>query len=142
MAILGLPACHAKEAGVEALGYVVENNWLGSVLIQRAEQMDIQLKGSAQVKSIHPKAQSIELRVDVACKEQIINSQLLVVADGANSACAKMLGIHQQSKAYDQSAIIANLELEQPHQAVAYERFTDQGPMALLPLADFQNSHQ
>jgi ubiquinone biosynthesis UbiH/UbiF/VisC/COQ6 family hydroxylase len=53
-----------------------------------------------------------------------------------------MLGINQHSKAYNHSAIIANISLDQAHNKVAYERFTDQGPMALLPLKDFNNSHR
>jgi ubiquinone biosynthesis UbiH/UbiF/VisC/COQ6 family hydroxylase len=53
-----------------------------------------------------------------------------------------MLGIHQRSKAYGHSAIIANISLDQSHNKVAYERFTDQGPMALLPLPDFNNRHR
>ena len=69
-----------------------------------------------------------------------INTRLLVVADGAESSSAKLLGIQPKKKDYGHSAIIANLSLESAHKAVAYERFTDQGPMALLPLADYKNA--
>jgi len=138
----GLARLEAEEAGVDALGYVVENSWLGSVLMQQVAATDISLRGAANIKSIQPKAQSMQLTVEIGGEQQSIDSQLLVVADGAASTCAKMLGIHQQNKAYGHSAIIANLSLQQPHRAVAYERFTDQGPMALLPLTDFKNSHR
>ena len=84
----------------------------------------------------------MELAIESDGQQQLINSQLLVVADGGDSACAKMLGIQQHSKAYDHSAIIANISLDQPHNKVAYERFTNQGPMALLPLTDYKYSHR
>ena len=103
---------------------------------------DISLKGAVKITSIEPKAQSMELAIESDGQQQLINSQLLVVADGGDSACAKMLGIQQHSKAYDHSAIIANISLDQPHNKVAYERFTNQGPMALLPLTDYKNSHR
>ncbi|MDG2018553.1 MAG: 2-octaprenyl-6-methoxyphenyl hydroxylase [Porticoccaceae bacterium] len=138
----GLTRLEAEEAGVDALGYVVENSWLGSVLMQQAVEEDISLKGAAKITSIHPKAQSMELAIEVDGQQRLINSKLLVVADGTDSACAKTLGIQQHSKAYGHSAIIANISLEQPHGEVAYERFTDQGPMALLPLPEFKNTHR
>ena len=138
----GLTRLEAEEAGVNALGYVVENSWLGSVLIQQAKQADISLKDDAKIISIQPRAESMQLTIESDGQQQLINSKLLVVADGADSSCGKKLGISQQYKAYGHSAIIANISLEQAHNKVAYERFTDQGPMALLPLTDFENDHR
>ena len=138
----GMTRLEAEEAGVEALGYVVENSGLGTVLMQQVADADICLKGDTAISAITPKAESMQLEIDVNGQQQHVNTQLLVVADGADSACAKMLGISQHSKAYDHSAIIANVCLDQAHNKVAYERFTDQGPMALLPLTDFNNSHR
>ncbi|MGC6481228.1 MAG: 2-octaprenyl-6-methoxyphenyl hydroxylase [Porticoccaceae bacterium] len=139
---IGMTRLNAEEANVDALGYVVENSWLGSVLMQQLTEEDISLKGAVRITSIEPKAQSMELAIESDGQQQLIYSQLLVVADGGDSACAKMLGIQQHSKAYDHSAIIANISLDQPHDKVAYERFTNQGPMALLPLTDYKNSHR
>lgn len=138
----GLTRLEAEEAGVDALGFVVENSWLGSVLIEQSKQANISLKDSAKIISIQPKSQSMDLVIDVEGQRQLISSKLLVVADGADSTCAKKLGISQQRKAYGHSAIIANISLQQAHNKVAYERFTDQGPMALLPLTDFENEHR
>ena len=138
----GLTRLEAEEAGVDALGYVVENSWLGSVLIQQAKQADISLKDDAKILSFQPKADSMELAIEIDGQQQLINSKLLVIADGANSTSVQKLGISQQRKAYGHSAIIANISLEQGHDKVAYERFTDNGPMALLPLTDFKNDHR
>ena len=139
---MGLTRLQAQEAGVDALGYVVENSWLGSVLMQQLVQTDIKLMGDAKIQAIQPKADSMQLTVSIEAQELDINTRLLVVADGADSSSAKLLGIQPQKKDYGHSAIIANLSLENAHQAVAYERFTDQGPMALLPLTDFENSQR
>ena len=138
----GLTRLEAEEAEVDALGYVVENSWLGSVLIQQAKQADISLKDGAKILSFQPKAQSMALAIEIDGQQELINSKLLVVADGANSTSVNKLGISQKRKAYDHSAIIANISLEQAHNKVAYERFTDNGPMALLPLTDFKNDHR
>jgi 2-polyprenyl-6-methoxyphenol 4-hydroxylase len=138
----GMTRLEAEEAGVDALGYVVENSWLGAVLMQQVAEADVCLQGNTAISAITPKAESMQLEIDVNGQLQQINSQLLIVADGADSTCAKMLGINQHRKAYDHSAIIANICLDQAHNKVAYERFTDQGPMALLPLTDFKNSHR
>lgn len=137
---MGLCRINASEVGVDALGHVVENNWLGAALMEKLAATDIHLQGSVEVKSIRARAEAMQIAIVTEGTEQTINSKLLVIADGAGSQSAQMLGIQQHSKAYGHSAIIANLSLQQPHKAVAYERFTDQGPMALLPLSDYENS--
>ena len=144
---IGLARIRAQEAGVEALGYVLENSWLGSVLINAATASDIALYGASKVKTVKPLANSIEIVIDDQTKDQTegqtrdkescLDSKLLVIADGADSTTAKQLGIQSQSKPYGHSAIIANIRLENPHQGIAYERFTDQGPMAMLPLTNY-----
>ena len=95
----GLTRLEATEAGVDALGYVVENSWLGSVLMHQAKQANISLKGGATITSIQPKSQSMALGIEVDGQLQSVDTQLLVVADGADSSCAKKLGISQRQKA-------------------------------------------
>ena len=65
----------------------------------------------------------------------------MVIADGANSKTAQKIGIHSHRQPYGQQGIIANIELEKPHEGVAYERFTEAGPMAMLPLTDHRDIH-
>ena len=137
---MGLCRIDADDAGVEALGYVVENSWLGAVLLDKLASADISLQGAVEIKSISAKTDAMQITAEVEGNQQLINSKLLVIADGAGSQSSQMLGIQQHSKAYGHSAIIANISLQQPHSSVAYERFTDRGPMALLPLSDFENS--
>jgi 2-octaprenyl-6-methoxyphenol hydroxylase len=136
---MGLTRIHAEEAKVEALGYVVENRWLGSVLLSQLEQADIDVLGSASVETIVALADGMQLGIQQTDKnKQMIDAKLVVIADGAGSSTAQKLGIQSESIAYGQTGIIANISIEKPHNGVAYERFTDQGPMALLPLTDFK----
>ena len=143
----GLTRMSAAEAGVDALGYVVENHWLGSVLIDRLAQQSIDVLANTHISSVRPLRDGIEISlkgVKALDSEEasIIHSDLLVITDGSNSKTAEKLGIHSKSSSYRQTAIIANIQLEKKHQNVAYERFTDQGPMALLPLSDFKGQHR
>ena len=135
----GLTRIDAQDANVDALGYVVENQLLGSALLNQLAETDIQLLGSAGVETIVPLSTGMRLEVQQTSEQpQTIETKLLVIADGAGSGTAQKLGIESQSSAYGQTGIIANISLEKPHGGVAYERFTDQGPMALLPLTDFK----
>jgi ubiquinone biosynthesis UbiH/UbiF/VisC/COQ6 family hydroxylase len=65
-----------------------------------------------------------------------------VVADGAQSLLRQQLGIGSDVLPYDQHALVANVVTELPHNGVAYERFTEVGPVALLPLHDYENRHR
>ena len=65
-----------------------------------------------------------------------LSCSLLVAADGARSAVREMMGITAQTSDYGQRAVIGNLLPEKHVDNVAYERFTPQGPLAILPVAD------
>jgi 2-octaprenyl-6-methoxyphenol hydroxylase len=65
-----------------------------------------------------------------------LDCRLLVAADGARSAVRGMLGIAAKQVAYGQCAIVGNLLPEKPLQNRAYERFTSNGPLALLPITE------
>ena len=133
---VGLSRILAEEAGVEALGYVTENRWLGEVLLRALRKSAVELRAPAQVDAVRIVRDGAQ--VTLAGGEQL-RGRLLVVADGAGSATAGQLGIHYSSQSYGQTAIIANIALSQPHQGIAYERFTDWGPMAMLPLPDCED---
>jgi 2-polyprenyl-6-methoxyphenol 4-hydroxylase len=137
---LGLTRMSAAESGVEALGYVVENRHLGAVLLQHLANEAVDIADGTLVSSATAtsKGMQVELTSHRESGVSTISTDLLVVADGADSKTAGMLGIHSHRSGYGQRAIIANVQLTEKHRGVAYERFTNQGPMALLPLSDFQ----
>lgn len=134
---------HHSEEGVELLGSVVENAWLGQVLFRQLQQQNsIEIIAPAKVNQLKPKARGMSFNISQNSEEVHCFTQLMVLADGGESPLAQSLGIDYQVSDYQQGAIIANVEFSQAHQHVAYERFTGAGPMALLPLGEAENSRR
>lgn len=130
----GSTVLSAAEHGWDALGYVIENAWLGHVLldqIYRAEQITV--ASPATLTGAQPRTEP-QLQVSTSAGPVDITTQLLVVADGAGSALRARLGMNAAKENYDQRALIANIGLAKPHGGTAFERFTETGPVALLPL--------
>ncbi|MDX1836178.1 2-octaprenyl-6-methoxyphenyl hydroxylase [Legionella taurinensis] len=65
-----------------------------------------------------------------------ITTQLLIAADGGQSTVRQLLNLPAHGKDYHQHAVIANIGLNRDHHHVAYERFTRNGPLALLPMTN------
>ena len=134
---LGSTTLRPDDVNWPALGYVIENAWLGSVLLSALrEKNNIEFLAPATVKNISPQQQGVKLTIEQDTSEKIINAQLAVIADGANSGLREQLGIAAKVHSYQQTALIANVSFTKAHNGCAYERFTDQGPIALLPLND------
>jgi 2-octaprenyl-6-methoxyphenol hydroxylase len=135
----GSTLLRAEDYGWSALGYVAENTWLGNSLIQSLyRQGRVEVRSPASVVSAAPSGKGVALRLSVSeeteHEETEIEAALLLVADGANSALREQLGVAVDEKRYGQHAVVANVAFDQPHAGCAYERFTDEGPLALLPL--------
>ena len=132
---LGCVEINRDEQGVEALGYVVENKRLGQVLNARLnESRKINLLCPSLVSSVKATEKGMLLGLNHGDTETSVDASLVVLADGGKSPVCEQLGIEQSIERYDQHALIANIVLEKPHQHVAFERFTDTGPLAVLPL--------
>ena len=139
----GRTTLNSAEQGVEALGYVIENRELGGVLSEAMQASSgVSLLAPAKITQIKPCQSGMELTV--ARDEQLtrLSAKLVVLADGGRSSICKSLGIDQTQTDYGQHAIITNVAFEKPHAGVAFERFTESGPLAVLPLADFQGSNR
>lgn len=133
----------AKENNLDAVGYVVENAWLGKVLLGHVQmQNNIQCFASSTVTALTPQQDCALLNVKTDAQKFLIKTALAVIADGGDSPLRKSLGIGTQVRAYGQTAIITNVEFSEPHHGVAYERFTTDGPVALLPLGESRNAQQ
>jgi len=137
----------AIDSDLPALGYVVENQWLGNVLISELQKnKNIQCISPAKVSQATPVRGgynlSIENQSESISGSQTMACDLLILADGADSPMRSSLGIAVDKKDYKQFALVANVECDSPHNGVAYERFTDQGPIALLPLGESSSSSQ
>ena len=124
---------NAKEEGVPALGYVVENAWLGHCLWAALDSDVIEWRCPARVEKMQALSDGYHLELDDG---STIDCDLAILADGGRSGLREQQGIHAHKTAYGQTALIANISTALPHQGMAFERFTDDGPMALLPLSD------
>ena len=131
----GFTRLNYEQEGVAALGYVVTARALGGALLAELEQLsDVELICPATLKSFSVAESEIEVRLDEKHSERRLTGGLLVAADGGDSLVRKFLSISLKERGYGQTAIIANLCSGRPHQGVAYERFTDTGPLAMLPM--------
>ena len=132
---LGAARVNSQEERVEALGYVVENRLIGQLLMQRLKSADhIQWYCPAAIETLSQKGDRVELGISQQQSIRTISCRLLVAADGANSRVRELSGLTMRREDYQQAAIITNVETENPHQGTAYERFTDSGPLAFLPM--------
>jgi len=134
----GFSHIDADEQGVEALGYVVINRVLGGVLQNALDDLDgVDVLCPARIVDVELAPDHARAVVEGADSEQIeLSCDLLVAADGANSSVREMMGIAAQKSDYGQRAVIGNLLPEKEIDNTAYERFTQQGPLAILPVAD------
>ena len=133
----GTARIDAAEQGLEALGYVLPNRVIGAglwnglhgcpgvELIAPARVVGTELDGDARV-----------LVFERDGVEQRLTARLVVAADGAKSLVREQAGIGSDHRAYGQSAIIATVTTQRFHEYVAYERFTPDGPIAVLPLTE------
>ena len=123
----------AERVGVDALGYVVVARELGGALWES-------LRGAGAITALCPESVTqVEQRADsmlAQCSRSgPLQCRLLVVADGVESSLRAQLGIGVARYDYQQTAIVANVTVGQPHSDTAYERFGVGGTLALLPLA-------
>lgn len=136
----GSTLLRASEYNWPALGYVVENSWLGNTLIQQLHQRDrVEIRSPAKVVSAAAQGAGVRLELEDG---HPITAGLLLVADGASSGLRDHLGVAVSEKPYQQHAVVANVTFAEPHGGCAYERFTDEGPLALLPLLPARDGEQ
>ena len=121
----------------QQLGYIVENNLVQWTLWQALEAAGVQRLCPSQVLAFEAREDRIQLELDDG---QSLNAGLLVAADGAASPLRQLAGIGTRGRDYEQSAVVAHLQTERPHENTAWQRFLPAGPLALLPLADGRSS--
>jgi 2-octaprenyl-6-methoxyphenol hydroxylase len=132
----------AAEQGIEAFGYVVPNRVIGRVLWEALRRPApgpgrLELCMPASVRDAVIGSERVELRLEGAeCGSRRIAARLAVAADGANSVLREHAGIGAAVEDYGQTAVIASVRAERAHDDTAYERFTKDGPLALLPRHD------
>ncbi len=130
----GVARINSVTEGVDALGYVIESRLIGSVLADELPKLgNVEVICPATVLGITLTDIGAQLSIDCDGVMRELSAKLVIAADGGNSAVRNLLNIPTRRWDYGQSAIIANITPERYHQGVAYERFTDSGPVAMLP---------
>jgi 2-octaprenyl-6-methoxyphenol hydroxylase len=130
----GFSRINAQEQGLPQLGYVVVNRIMGEALWRRLAKERIKIYAPARVTAI--KLEGDHQVVTLSTEAQPVVARLVIAADGARSAVREAAGIGASTQDYNQTAIIANVACQKLHNNIAYERFTPEGPLAVLPLTD------
>lgn len=130
---IGRSVLHALDYQQDALGYVLSYGALSEALdVALATQPNVSFIFEAKAEAISHTA--THASVTYSCQQQshTLHSPLVVLADGGRSLDA-VAGLVRDTKEYGHDALITKVRAELPHNNIAYERFTSNGPMALLP---------
>lgn len=135
----GTTLIDGEEEGGEPLGYVLENRLMGAALWRAMEASpNVTLRSPASVAAVTRTDDGLAVTVEAGGARTVLGTRLLVVADGARSPLRASLGIAARIRPYEQVAIVGNVAASgggRPGDqgSIAYERFTPEGPLALLP---------
>jgi len=129
---LGRAVLTAQDAGAPALGYVAEYGDLYAALAARMEHCGATVLTGARVTQVKATAGYGMVGYRRNDSEQMLTANLVVLSEGGKSLPASM----REDKDYGQSAVVCTVKTQQAHAHRAYERFTPDGPIALLPLGD------
>jgi 2-octaprenylphenol hydroxylase len=122
--------------GEPNLGYIVEGNALQWQCLLAARSAGTVLL-EARLASIETTDAEVLVRLGDG---RALRSQLLIGADGPESATRALLGIETAGHAYLQDALVAHVHTAKPHGSTAWQRFLDTGPLAFLPMPDGRSS--
>ncbi|WOQ38561.1 FAD-dependent monooxygenase [Acinetobacter soli] len=125
----------ASQEKVESFGQVIENAWLGRVLLTQVRQHElIELIDGVKVTSLKQDQDFVYLNAKREHEQLELQAKLVIAADGRDSFCRQALGVGADVRDYDQVAIVTTVQTSKPHEQVGFERFSALGPLALLPL--------
>ncbi len=133
----GRASISAEELALPAMGYVVANRAIGRELWRRLRlNPRVHLISPAQVSSLQTQPDCARLTMSHEGCDRVVQAKLVVAADGANSLIRSQAGVALNRHDYEQTAIVTSVSPGVFHAHVAYERFTAEGPLAVLPQAD------
>lgn len=126
---------NASEFNRQSLGQVLEIEWLGALLYPKLATFSAQ----GRLHWFRPdRIETLQTTVDQQILQLAsgveIRANLLIICEGGDSPTRQLAGMPLTQQPYAQAAIIANIGLADSHQHIAFERFTEHGPIALLPL--------
>ena len=136
----GTGQIHFSAASVhaEVLGHIVENRVVQDALLERLHDSAVGLLANARLERLRRSGDGWLLSL---ADGRELRTPLIVAADGANSAVRRLAGCATREWDYLHHAIVTSVRCAKPHQATAWQRFTDDGPLAFLPLAGPADEH-
>jgi 2-octaprenyl-6-methoxyphenol hydroxylase len=129
----GFAHLDCRDEGVEALGYVAPARLLGRVIRDGLTRVELLCPARLLDVRVHP--EWADLEVVVEGESRLIRARLVVAADGGESGVRHRLGLAARERPYSHDAVITTVTVDRPQPGVAFERFTDRGPLAMLPMA-------
>ncbi len=135
----GTGQIHFSAASVHAdvLGHIVENRVVQDGLLERLHDSEIGLLANARLEQMRRSGDEWLLTL---ADGRTLRAPLVIAADGANSAVRRLTGCETREWDYLHHALVTSVRCEGPHQRTAWQRFTDDGPLAFLPL--LRDGHQ
>lgn len=134
----GFVNINANDYHIPALGNVIELHEAGTRLFSLLRKAPgVTLHCPAKVEKIHREQDSVTVILDTG---ETVSGALLVAADGSHSLVGKACNMQWQQDDYGQVAIIANVKTAIDPKGQAFERFTEFGPLALLPMSHGRSS--
>jgi 2-octaprenyl-6-methoxyphenol hydroxylase len=130
----------AEQEQIPALGYVVSAKAISLTLQQAINHPRITLFQPARFISYKYEDNHTLVTLTQDNISKTLKAKLLVGCDGQSSAVRTFLKIPATHYDYEQVALISHVQLKRPHQNIAYERFTQQGPLAFLPLRNQESA--
>lgn len=127
----------AELIGEPDLGWIVEDSALRQVLWDALARSRVELRLPAQVQRFEPATGDVRLVLD---SSPSVRASLVVAADGASSPLRALAGLAIDPEPYGECGVTAHVSTAQSHQRTAWQRFTPEGPLAFLPLADGRSS--
>lgn len=129
----GTGQIHFSAASVHAhvLGHIVENRVVQDGLLERLHDSDIGLLPNARMEQLRRSGDEWLLTLTDGRQ---LRAPLVVAADGAQSAVRRLAGCETREWDYLHHAIVTSVRCSAGHQGTAWQRFTDEGPLAFLPL--------
>lgn len=129
----GTGSIHFSAASVQAevLGHIVENRVVQDALLEQLQGSTIRLQPRARLSMLRRSGDGWLLELDDGTR---LRTSLLIGADGAHSSVRRLAGCATREWDYLHHAIVTSIRTEQPHRLTCWQRFTDEGPLAFLPL--------
>ena len=136
----GTGSIHFSAASVhaESLGHIVENRVVQDALLEALFDSEVGLLPNACLEQLRRDGDDWLLQL---VDGRQLRTPLLVAADGANSSVRQMAGCATREWDYLHHAIVTSVRCADAHQATAWQRFTDDGPLAFLPLRRGEDEH-